>query len=205
MSRAARLFGVVALASALGCSTSTFENSAGVDAGTRIGVFSYGTVTYSGALTGTHTAVAFATYDNFVGPFHTDGGDFLYFSVSSPVGVDFKDLYPPVFGCAFLLPGTSLQPGRYSPNEVIDFNCGVSFQTDAGVYEMWTQSTFELNITATGPVLSFDGTPNWDVPTVLLTAVLLPFQTNPTDAGVGFNASVAPPDCSNPAYSCRTY
>jgi hypothetical protein len=193
------------LASSLGCGTS--PGNPAVDAGTQIGTFSFGTATFSGAFTGTDQAIAFADYNNFVGAVPSDGGTFVYLQLCDSSGVNGRYTGPSYF-CDFTFSGTLLQPGHYTPADVIGYSCGVIFETDAGVDEFWTQSTFALDITATGPLLGNDGgIPYWPIPTVSLSAQLVAVdELNPTDAGLSFTATVAPPDCTNaPSYACSTH
>ena len=205
MKRVARLLGAVVLASAAGCG-SQGNPEAPVDAGTQIGVFSNGTTIFSGAFAETDQAIAFAKYDNFVGAVPSDGGTFVYLQLSDAIGINFHDTTGPSYYCAFTFTGTSLQPGHYTPADVIDFSCGVIVGTDAGVVEFWTQSTFVLDITATGPVRNSGGTPYWNVPTATLSAQLVAVDDlNPTDAGLSFTSTVAPPDCTISPYLCFTY
>jgi len=51
------------------------------------------------------------------------------------------------------------------------------------------------------------GIPQWPVPTATLSAELVAVDdVNPTDAGLSFAATVAPPDCPNaPSYACPTH
>jgi hypothetical protein len=205
----ARLLGAAVLASAAGCGSSQGNPLAQVDAGTQIGTFSYGTAAFSGAFTETDQVIAFATYSSVVGPVPSDGGAVVYLQLTdSKILLNPRNSGGPSFGCAFTFPGTSLQPGQYTPADVIAFWCGVLVETeDAGVAE-WAQSTFALDITATGPALSDgSGNPVWHVPTATLSAQLVGVEDdlNPTDAGLSFSATVAPPDCANTPFECMTY
>jgi hypothetical protein len=201
-----RLLGAAVLASAAGCGSSQGTPLAQVDAGTQMGNFSYGFAAFGGAFTAAEQVIAYAAYTSLVGPVPSDGGAAVFLQLrDSKVLGHSRDFSGPDFGCDFTFPGTSLQPGHYTPADVIGFWCGVLAETVDGGVDAWAQSTFALDITATGPVVSDGaGSPVWHVPSASLSAQLVGVL-NPTGAGLSFSATVAPPDCANTPSECVTY
>lgn len=194
MNSAARIIGVVAAASLVGCNTGTGLDAgtdAGPDAGTVYGIESVGTATFTGAETGTYPAVGFAWYSSYW-EFSVDGGYQLAFTVvASPNGPP----YFPAFTCGVSLPGEALEVGDFTVTNVRF--CGIF--DPRGASQSWYGSTVELNVGSTGPVQGlgppfFDGGSEWSNPTATLTVDLLPYPDNPApyDAGVSVTVMVAP-------------
>lgn len=196
MNLPARMLGVVALASAMGCGNSTGGNpDAGTDGGTDggSGPFTY-TATFSGAVSGTVPVTVSFQYATSIGVPFTGASYALYIYVLGQLSSDFN---APSFGCVGTLPGTSLQPGSYSAI-AWETPCELGAVPDGGTFQFfWQDVSFAvLNLESPGPETTAYTTERvWAQPTGSLTLVFAPLQPGlgpSPDGGVDFNVLFGP-------------